>query len=158
LRSNGYSLARAALLDRAGRSLDDPAWKGAHHSLGDELLVPSVIYAPAMLALRKHVDVHAFAHITGGGIAANLDRVLPKHCDAVITRGRWEVPRIFSIVQEAGQVTEAEMEKVFNLGLGMVAVVPNGSHEAAIDAIRMAGHDAWLVGEVTDGHGHTRLV
>jgi len=158
LRSNGYSLARAALLERAGRSLDDPAWKGAHHSLGDELLTPSVIYAPAMLALRKHVEVHAFAHITGGGIAANLDRVLPKHCDAVVTRGRWEVPRIFSIVQEAGSVTDAEMEKVFNLGLGMVAVVPDGAHEAAIDAIRMAGHDAWLVGEVTEGHGHTRLV
>ncbi len=86
LRCNGYSLARKALLDRAGRRLDDPAWKGAHHSLGDELLRPSVIYAPAMRKLREHVDVHAFAHVTGGGIPDNLARVLPAHCDAALHR------------------------------------------------------------------------
>ena len=77
LRCNGYSLARRALLDRAGRRLDDPAWPGAHHSLGDELLRPSVIYAPAMRKLRERVDVHAFAHVTGGGLPGNLARVLP---------------------------------------------------------------------------------
>jgi phosphoribosylformylglycinamidine cyclo-ligase len=157
LRSNGYSLARAALLDRAGRSLDEPAWRGAQHSLGEELLVPSAIYAPAMLALRSQVEVHAFAHITGGGIAGNVDRVLPAHCDAVFRWGRWDVPRIFSVIQEAGQVTDAEMERVFNLGLGMVAVVPDGDHEAAIDSVRRAGHDAWLVGEVLAGDGRTRI-
>ena len=72
LRQNGYTLARKALLDRAGRHLDDAAWRGAHHTLGDELLRPSVIYAPAMRKLRERVSVHAFAHITGGGIPANL--------------------------------------------------------------------------------------
>src|SRR5204862_1849658 len=77
LRSNGYSLARRALLDRAGRRLDEPAWRGAHHSLGEELLVPSVIYAKALLELRRHVPVHAFVHVTGGGIPGNLVRVLP---------------------------------------------------------------------------------
>ena len=77
LRCNGYSLAREALLDRADRRLDDPAWPGAHHSLADELLRPSVIYAPAMLKLREHVPVHTFAHVTGGGIPGNLARVLP---------------------------------------------------------------------------------
>src|SRR5436190_2118459 len=79
LRCNGYSLARAALLERAGRTLDGPAWPGAHHTLGEELLKPSVIYAPAMAQIRKHVDVHAFAHVTGGGIPGNLVRVLPDH-------------------------------------------------------------------------------
>lgn len=117
-----------------------------------------MIYAPAMLELRRHVEVHAFAHITGGGLVANIDRILPKHCDAVLTRGRWETPRIFSVIQEAGSVTDAEMERVFNLGMGMVAVVPEGRHEDAIDTIRRAGHDCWLVGEVVSGHGQTRLV
>ena len=88
LRCNGYSLARRALLDRAGRRLDEPAWKGARHTLGDELLRPSVIYAPAMRQLRERVDVHAFAHVTGGGIPDNLARVLPGNCDAVVRRGR----------------------------------------------------------------------
>src|SRR3954454_9025289 len=78
LRCNGYSLARAALLDRAGRDLGGAAWPGAHHSLADELLKPSVIYAPAMVKLAAEVTVHAFAHITGGGIPGNLNRVLPE--------------------------------------------------------------------------------
>src|SRR5204862_6598061 len=89
LRGNGYSLARAALLDRAGMSLSEPAWPGAHHSLADELLEPSVIYAPAMLELARRVPVHAFAHVTGGGIPGNLVRVLPDRCDGVVWRGTW---------------------------------------------------------------------
>ena len=125
LRSNGYSLARRALLDRAGRDLDGPAWPGAHHSLADELLTPSVIYAPAMLELARKVPVHAFAHVTGGGIPGNLARVLPDSCDAVVYRGRWEEPRIFAEVQRAGDVSDSEMEAVCNLGLGMLAVVPD---------------------------------
>src|SRR6476469_6801547 len=76
LRCNGYSLARRALLDRGGRRLEDPAWAGAHHTLADELIRPSVIYAPAMRKLRKRVEVHAFAHITGGGLPDNLARIL----------------------------------------------------------------------------------
>ena len=88
LRSNGYSLARKALLDIDGRDLASEAYKGAHHSLADELLSPSVIYAPAILELLRHVDVHAVAHITGGGIPGNLNRVLPDRTDAVVTVAR----------------------------------------------------------------------
>src|SRR6185312_12302468 len=95
LRCNGYSLARAALLERARRDLDGPAWDGAHHSLAEELLTPSVIYAPALMDLAEKVPVHAFAHVTGGGIPGNLARVLPDHCDAVVQSGSWDVPRIF---------------------------------------------------------------
>ena len=120
---------RAALLDRAGRELSDAAWTGAHHSLAEELLRPSAIYAPAMLKLASEVPVHAFAHVTGGGIPGNLVRVLPDRCDAVVRRGDWEEPRIFAEIQRAGTVPEAEMEHVFNLGLGMLAVVP---HDAAL--------------------------
>ncbi len=157
LRCNGYSLARRALLDRQGRSLDDPAWAGAHHSLGEELLIPSVIYAPAMAELRRHVEVHAFAHVTGGGIADNLVRSLPHHCDGVVHRGTWDEPRIFSEIQTAGNVSDEEMEQVFNLGLGMLAVVPRGEAFRSLDAVRAAGFEAWVVGEIVDGHGRAHI-
>jgi phosphoribosylformylglycinamidine cyclo-ligase len=134
LRCNGFSLARRALLDVDGRELGGPAWAGASHSLADELLRPSVVYAPSMLELRRQVDVHAYAHVTGGGIAGNLARVLPDHSDAVVRRDAWERPRIFAEVQAAGSVADAEMEEVFNLGLGMLAVVPGDAAPAASTA------------------------
>jgi phosphoribosylformylglycinamidine cyclo-ligase len=157
LRCNGYSLARRALLEIDGRELDGPAWAGAEHSLAEELLRPSVVYAPSMLSLRRHVDVHAFAHVTGGGIAANLARVLPDDCDAIVHRDAWERPRIFAEVQAAGAVADAEMEQVFNLGLGMLAVVPGDAVPPALDAVRSAGHEAWVVGEITAGGGHAQM-
>jgi phosphoribosylformylglycinamidine cyclo-ligase len=157
LRQNGYTLARKALLERAGRRLDDPAWHGAHHSLGDELLRPSVIYAPAARRLRDRVPVHAFAHVTGGGIPANLARVLPAHCDALVTRGTWDEPRIFAEVQAAGDVSDDEMQHVFNLGLGMLAVVAPEDRLDTLDVIRAAGHDAWLVGEIVEGRGRVTI-
>jgi phosphoribosylformylglycinamidine cyclo-ligase len=153
LRCNGYALARRALLDRAGRSLDEPAWDGAHHSLGAELLTPSVIYASAMAELGRHVDVHAFAHITGGGLPGNVNRVLPHDCDAAITRGTWEEPRIFAEIQSAGDVPDDEMEQVFNLGVGMVAIVPADDVHKALDVLRAAGHDTWDIGVVVEGSG-----
>jgi phosphoribosylformylglycinamidine cyclo-ligase len=156
LRCNGYSLARRALLDRAGRDLAGPAWPGAQHSLGEELLRPSVIYAPSMLELRGHVDVHAFAHVTGGGIADNLLRVLPEHVEALVERDSWERPRIFEEIRAAGSVADDEMEQVFNLGLGMLAVVPPADVFRSLDLVRASGHDAWDVGEVREGHGGPR--
>ncbi|HEY7104790.1 MAG TPA: phosphoribosylformylglycinamidine cyclo-ligase [Acidimicrobiia bacterium] len=157
LRQNGYTLARKALLERAGRRLADPAWRGAHHTLGDELLRPSAIYAPAMRKVRDRVPVHAFAHVTGGGIPANLARVLPAHCDAVVHRGTWDEPRVFAEVQRAGAVPDDEMERVFNLGLGMLAAVAAEDRLDTLDAIRSAGHDAWLVGEIVEGRGRVSI-
>jgi phosphoribosylformylglycinamidine cyclo-ligase len=157
LRCNGYALARRALLDRAGRRLDDAAWAGAHHTLGEELVRPSVIYAPAMRKLRERVGVHAFAHVTGGGLPDNIARVLPSHCDAVIRRGEWDEPRIFSEIQAAGDVADDEMEHVFNLGLGMVAVVSRDDRFATLDAVRAAGQEAWIVGEVSEGRGRVSI-
>jgi phosphoribosylformylglycinamidine cyclo-ligase len=106
-----------------------------------------------MLALARRVTVHAFAHITGGGIPGNLVRVLPDRCDAIIERGSWERPRIFDVIQAAGRVTDDEMEQVFNLGVGMVAVVPEPDVESALDAIRAMGHRAWEIGGIVAGHG-----
>jgi phosphoribosylformylglycinamidine cyclo-ligase len=153
LRCNGYSLARRALLDRRGRVLDDPAWPGADRSLGEELLLPSVIYAPAMRALVDAVEVHGFAHITGGGLPDNIARALPDDVDAVVRRGSWPEPRIFAEIQAAGDVADDEMEHVFNLGVGMVAIVPAAEVEPAVAVLAAAGHDASEIGEVGAGHG-----
>lgn len=153
LRSNGYSLARHVLLDQAGRSLDDPAFEGAHHSLAEELLVPSVIYAPAVLNLLRHVDVRAVAHITGGGLAGNLVRVLPKGVDARVDSGTWEEPRIFGEIRRVGEIEFDEMRKVFNLGIGMVVVVSADEAFRTIDLLRSAGHRAVEIGSVSKGDG-----
>ncbi len=153
LRCNGYSLARRALLDRSGRAVDEPAWEGAARSLGAELLTPSVIYAPFMAALRAASTVHGFAHITGGGVPGNLNRALPDDCDGIVRRGSWPEPRIFSEIQVAGDIDDDEMEHVFNLGLGMLAIVPEGEDARAVEVLREAGVDAWTVGEVVAGHG-----
>ncbi len=158
LRCNGYTLARRALLDHAGRSLDEPAWAGASTTLADELLRPSVIYAPTLAALRAATDVHAFAHITGGGLPGNVNRILPPDADARITRGTWREPEIFGEVQRAGNVARAEMESVFNLGIGMVAVVSATDAARAVEVVHAASLDAWVIGEVVAGSGAVELV
>jgi phosphoribosylformylglycinamidine cyclo-ligase len=157
LRSNGYSLARHVLLERAERSLDDPAWSGADHSLADELLRPSVVYAPAVLAAVAAADVHAVAHITGGGLPGNLNRVLSGHCDAVVERDTWTTPEIFGLVQRLGDIDDDEMARVFNLGLGMVLVVASDAVDAALAALAGAGQEASVVGRITDGTGVVQL-
>jgi phosphoribosylformylglycinamidine cyclo-ligase len=157
LRSNGYSLARRVLLELAGRSLDEPAFPGAQSTLADELLRPSVIYAPAILRLLREVDVRAVAHITGGGITGNLARVLPQNADAVIHRSQWEAPRIFNEIQRAGEVAPDEMARVFNLGLGMIVAIPAGDRFQAIDLLRREGHRAVDLGEIVGGTGAVRI-
>jgi len=161
LRCNGYALARHVLFDVAGRSLEDPAYEGAAHSLADELLRPSVIYAPAVLAALSAAGgaepVHAAAHITGGGIAQNLARVLPDDCDAVVDRSSFDVPPIFSEIQRLGDVADAEMERVFNLGIGMLLVVAPGAAEPVVAAAEAAGCRAVRAGEVVEGSGGVRF-
>jgi len=153
LRSNGYTLARKILVEPGARELDDPAWPGADVSLADELIRPSVIYSPALRRLTGEVEVHAFAHVTGGGVPGNLRRVLPSGLGAEVRRGSWPEPRIFSVVAEAGGVADEEMIRVFNLGLGMLAVVPAAEVTATLATLAAAGHDAWEVGRVVDGDG-----
>jgi phosphoribosylformylglycinamidine cyclo-ligase len=158
LRSNGYSLARRVLLERAALPLDGPAFDGAAHTLADELLAPSVIYAPAITSLLSAVDVRAVAHVTGGGLPGNVSRVLPKDAAAEIERSTWEVPRIFGEIQRLGGVSDDEMAKVFNLGVGMVVVVPETDATRALDLLRTHGHRAAVVGRIVPGRGETRLV
>lgn len=151
LRCNGYSLARHALLSIGGRSLSEEAWPGAGRSLGDALLEPSVIYAPAVLTLMRDVEVHGVAHITGGGIVGNLPRVLPAELGAVVDGSSWPVPRIFSEVRVAGDVPVSEMVRVFNMGVGMVVAVPSGVGRKAAAILADVGHEAWVVGRVVGG-------
>jgi len=158
LRSNGYTLARRVLLEVAGLALDGPAWAGADHSLADELLAPSVVYAPAIVGLLAEVDVRAVAHVTGGGLAGNLARVLPGSVDAVVDRRTWEAPRVFGEIARLGPVDDDEMARVFNLGLGMVVVVPAVDASRALAGLRASGHAAVEVGEVVAGTGAVRLV
>jgi phosphoribosylformylglycinamidine cyclo-ligase len=157
LRSNGYSLARHVLLERAGLSLDDPAWPGTDITVGEELLRPSVVYAPAVLAAVAACEVHAAAHITGGGLPGNLNRALPPGTDAVLDRGAWTTPPIFGEIQRLGAVDDDEMARVFNLGLGLVLVVAAGDGPAALEALKEAGKDATVVGRIVEGTGQVRI-
>lgn len=156
LRANGYSLARRVLLDRAGLSLDDELYEGC--TVGEELLRPSVVYAPAVRRLLGDVDVRAIAHVTGGGLVGNLPRVLPPGVDAELDRRSWEVPRVFTEIQRRGEVDDGEMARVFNLGLGMVVVVPEGDAGRAVEVLREAGHAATVVGRLVAAEGGGREV
>jgi len=158
LRSNGYSLARRALLDHDQRALEGPAWAGAGDwTLADELLRPSVIYTPAVLALVAAVEVRAVAHITGGGLPGNVVRVLGSDVDAVLDRSRWTPPPIFAEIQRAGGVTDLEMARVFNLGLGMVIAVAEGDVGPSLGILQAADHDARVVGHLVPGTKRVRF-
>ena len=141
LRSNGYTLARHVLLERAGLDLGDPAWEGADHSVADELLRPSLIYTPAVLAARAALGdaLHGCAHITGGGIVGNLPRALPDDLGARLDRSAWEEPRVFAEIQRLGAVEEQEMDRVFNRGVGMALVVEPAAADAALGRVGGGG-------------------
>ncbi len=145
LHSNGYSLARRALFDRAGLDLDAaPPELGA--PLGDVLLTPTPLYPPAVAALVAAVDVRAIAHITGGGIPGNLPRVLPTGLMARIDRSTWTPAPIFELIRSAGEVEPAEMFRTFNMGLGLIVVVPPSDAEAARAVLAAAGHESSVIG------------
>ena len=157
LRSNGFSLARRLVFDVAGHDLDDPAWEGAATTLADELLDPSVIYAPAVVAALAHHEVHAVAHVTGGGLPGNLPRVMNDRLDAVVDCSTWEVPRIFRELQAMGDVSDDEMDRVFNMGLGMVLVVPAVDVDGVLATLAAHDRSARVVGELVTGSGQVRM-
>jgi phosphoribosylformylglycinamidine cyclo-ligase len=158
LRSNGYTLARHVLLERAGLDLDAPAWEGATTTVADELLRPSVLYSPGVRSAIEVAEVHAAAHITGGGFEGNIPRALPEGCRAVVERGTWAVPQIFQEIRRLGPVDDDEMTRVFNCGLGMVLMVSAETAELAVGALTAAGIDAAVVGCVEAGEHGCSLV
>jgi phosphoribosylformylglycinamidine cyclo-ligase len=156
LHANGYSLARQVFFDRAGWRVDrEVAELG--RPLGEELLEPTRIYAPDCLALAATLDVHALCHVTGGGLAANLARVLPDTMSAVVDRTTWAPPPVFRLLAKLGRVPAAEMERTVNLGVGMLAVVPAADADRAVRLLVERGIPAWVAGEVTPGDGSVAL-
>jgi len=155
LHTNGYSLARAVLLPAGGtgaaaRRALDRVPPGFSETLGDVLMRPHRCYAPPVLALLERVRVRGIAHITGGGITGNLVRVLPRGCRAVVAR-RWPVPPVFALLQSRGGLTDAEMFRTFNMGIGMMLVVARADADAAAAALERSGEQAWVVGEIRRG-------
>jgi phosphoribosylformylglycinamidine cyclo-ligase len=152
LHSNGYSLVRQVV---RGRSLTEHVPE-LGRTLGEELLEPTRIYAKDCLALAAATAVHAYAHVTGGGLAGNLARVLPPTVDAVVDRSTWTRPPVFDVVAGLGPVAPAEVERTFNIGVGMVAVLPDGP--AAVRLLTDRGVPAWVAGEIVPGAGQARLI
>ncbi|MBB4783830.1 phosphoribosylformylglycinamidine cyclo-ligase [Streptomyces rapamycinicus] len=149
LHSNGYSLVRHVLFDRAGWALDREVPE-LGRTLGEELLEPTRIYSLDCLALTRTTEVHAFSHITGGGLANNLARVVPEGLRAVVDRSTWTPGAIFQLVGEAGSVERLELEKTLNMGVGMMAVIPADSVDVALTTLADRGVEAWVSGEITE--------
>ena len=147
LHSNGYSLARHVLLDLARLPLEGHVEEFGR-TLGEELLEPTRIYALDCLSLIAETDVRVFSHVTGGGLAENLARVMPRGLAARLDRGRWAVPAVFGTIAHHGRVEQSEMERTFNMGVGMVAVLPAEDVDRA-QAVLTARHvENWVIGHV----------
>jgi phosphoribosylformylglycinamidine cyclo-ligase len=155
LHSNGYSLARKIALDAAGLQPDSFVPE-LGRTVADEFLEPTRIYVRAMKTVYRHYRVkrivHGIAHITGGGLVDNTPRILPEGCSARLRRGSWEVPKVFPWLQKLGNVPEAEMDRVFNMGIGLVLVVADYYAEAIARYITTeAKIPAWVIGEIVEG-------
>jgi len=154
LHTNGYTLARQILFDRAGLTLDDPL-EGTGQSVVEALLaVHRSYYRSASPVLDQ---VHGLAHITGGGIGGNLVRILPQDCAATVDPDTWEMPPLFQYLQQAGQISTEEMRDVFNLGVGLVAVLPPAAVAAAQAAAARDGVTTWVMGEIQRGRRAVRF-
>lgn len=152
--ANGYSLIRK-ILAVSGARLDQPF---AAQTLGATLLTPTRIYVKSILKLLEQVEIHAIAHITGGGLTENLPRVLPMNAQAIVDLASWERPAIFQWLQQQGGVAEVEMRRTFNCGVGLVVCVAAEAVEQTLAALREAGETAWLLGYIADGKGEPVVV
>jgi phosphoribosylformylglycinamidine cyclo-ligase len=148
LHTNGYTLARRIVFERMKLGLDDPLG-ATGRTVAEALLAVHQSYAASVRPILARV--HALAHITGGGIPGNLVRVLPEGCEAVVDPASWEWPALFATLQRAGQVPTAEMRDVFNLGVGLIAVLPGDAVAAAQAAAQAAGVGTWPMGEIRRG-------
>jgi phosphoribosylformylglycinamidine cyclo-ligase len=149
LHSNGYSLARHVLLGEGKLGLD--AYIDAlGRTVGEELLEPTHIYALDALALIRESQVHAFSHVTGGGIAANLARVLPMNLAADVYRQTWAPADIFNLICSEGNVSMTDAEKTFNMGIGMFAIVPEGQVDSCLQILGDRELEAWVCGSIRD--------
>lgn len=158
LHTNGYSLARRIVFDRCGHTVADPLPGGEGDTFGEALLAVHRSYKRELETLFERGLADAAAHITGGGLTDNLPRVFPPNLDAVIQVGSWPVPRIFSYLQEAGGVDPEEMLRVFNMGVGMVVIVPERFRDEALDLLGGPGKNAFQIGRMETGSGQVRYI
>jgi phosphoribosylformylglycinamidine cyclo-ligase len=158
LHSNGYSLARKVLLDKKKLSLTDRP-RPLKDSVGDELLNPTRIYVNAVLSLKKNHDIHAIAHITGGGLIENVPRVVPKECAVVIDSSLWKLPPIFELIKELGHIEKDEMFRTFNCGIGMVLVVLKEQADGVLKKLKRFGGESMVIGEIRKSkRGESQIV
>jgi phosphoribosylformylglycinamidine cyclo-ligase len=154
LHTNGYTLARRVISERLGLGVQDRL-EGTGQTVADALLMVHRSYYRAVQPVLDRV--HGLAHITGGGIAGNLVRILPEDCVASVNPSAWEVPPLFSLLQQAGQISTQEMRDVFNLGVGLVAVLPPATVPAAQAAATRDGVTTWVMGEIQRGSRAVRF-
>lgn len=157
LHTNGYSLARRVLFDRMGLAPGDP-FPGTADTVADVLLRTHRSYLPALREPVGRGDIHGLAHITGGGLVDNIPRVLPPGLDARLDLSSWEIPHLFRVLQREGGISDAEMFRTFNMGVGMVVVAAPEHADTLIAEISGAGDNAWGAGEIVDGSGEVQLV
>ncbi|NQS75122.1 MAG: phosphoribosylformylglycinamidine cyclo-ligase [Peptococcaceae bacterium] len=151
LHSNGYSLARKVLLEVGGYQMDSYVDK-LGRTVGEEMLEPTKIYVKVVLPLLQKFRIKGMAHITGGGLTENVVRMLPAETGAAIKLGTWDVPPVFDLIKEIGAVTEQEMLRTFNMGIGLVAVIEKDRAKEVIEELAAGGEVSYLIGEVTRGN------
>ncbi|MEP6755653.1 MAG: phosphoribosylformylglycinamidine cyclo-ligase [Chthonomonadales bacterium] len=158
LHTNGYSLARKALLEVGGLKLTDTPAELGGESLGKALLSRHRCYANAILPLLSKFDVRGMAHLTGGGFYDNIPRILPESCGVRVDGSCWSVPPLFQLIQQCGGVDDREMYRTFNMGIGMVVIVPKPSAEAFLSALTEAGERVHLIGKVVGGEHEVEII
>jgi phosphoribosylformylglycinamidine cyclo-ligase len=147
LHSNGYSLARKVIFDKMGLKIDS-LLPGTGRSVADELLNPTRIYVKSVLNLLRDFTINGIAHITGGGLLENIPRVLPNGCKAILRKGTWPTPDIFSLLKEAGNIEESEMFRTLNCGIGMVLAVPEDQTDDILIRLSGLNETAFIIGEI----------
>jgi phosphoribosylformylglycinamidine cyclo-ligase len=147
LHSNGYSLVRKLLLDQLRMDLEKRV-EEIGEVLGEELLRPTRIYVKTVLNLARDFNIVGIAHITGGGITGNLPRIIPKGCKAIVQKGAWDIPPIFSFLKEKGNISGEEMLRTFNNGVGMILIVRSREVDDILARLRSLGEKAFIIGEV----------
>lgn len=155
LHSNGYSLVRKIFFDT--RDMNVSAYvQELGATLGEELLKPTRIYVKAFNSLNDKIDIKGMAHITGGGIPGNLPRIFPDKVSAVIRKGAWPVPVIFSLIREMGNVPAEDMDRTFNMGIGYILVVPENKSNEAVKLLKEAGYESYIIGFIEKGMKEVR--
>jgi phosphoribosylformylglycinamidine cyclo-ligase len=157
LQTNGYSLARKVIFEKAGKNLSDLV-PGTKTSFEKALLAIHKSYLNPVMAVMKKVDIHGMAHITGGGLYDNVPRVLPDTVDAVFDRSTWKVPPIFQFIEEAGKVDHEEMFRVFNMGIGYVLMVGKKDVDQTLKILKANKQRAIIIGEIVAGSGKSLLI